>query len=216
MAVDHTLVSARHFDYVARRTRGDDAFLKALRAAAKKEGIPAISIGPAQGSFLQILLRLARARTVIEVGTLAGYSAIWMARALPPGCRLHTIEFLAKHADFARRWIAMSDVADRVTVHHGDGRAIMKSFAAASADATFLDADKGSYPVYLRESLRILRPGGLVMADNAFAFGQLFDRKPTDREAPAVKRFNEIMARTKELQSVIVPIGDGCWIGVKR
>lgn len=215
MSVEDTVVSAAHFEYVARRTTPEDRFLKNLRAAALREGIPAISIGPAQGNFLQIVLKLARARVVVEVGTLAGYSAIWMARALPPGGRLHTIEYLEKHADFARRWIAKSDVAGRITVHQGDGRTLMKSFAANSADATFLDADKASYPVYLKESLRILRPGGVVMADNAFAFGQLFDKKPTDREAPAVKRFNEVMAREKRLHSVIVPIGDGCWVGVK-
>ncbi len=216
MALDDTLVTARHFEYIAKRTTGEDTFLASLRAAAKKEGIPPISIGPAQGSFLQIVLKLARAKTVVEVGTLAGYSAIWMARALPPGGVLHTIEYLEKHADFARRWAAKSDVADRIIVHQGDGRSVMKTFPDGFADATFLDADKKSYPIYLKESLRLLRPGGLVMVDNAFAFGQLFDKKPTDDEAPAVQKFNEVMARTKEVHGIIVPLGDGCWVGVKR
>ena len=85
----------------------------------------------------------------------------------------------------------------------------------SSADAAFLDADKSSYPLYLKESLRIVRKGGLVMVDNAFAFGQLFDENPKDREANAVKAFNEVMAKTRELQSVIVPVGDGLWVGVK-
>jgi predicted O-methyltransferase YrrM len=164
---------------------------------------------------MQILLRLAGAREVVEVGTLAGYSAIWMARALPDGGRVRTIELSAKHADFAERWAAKSDVADRVVVLRGAGADVMRTMETDSADAAFLDADKASYPVYLREALRIVRKGGLVMVDNAFAFGQLFDERPTDREANAVKAFNEVMARTKELRSVIVPIGDGLWVGVK-
>jgi predicted O-methyltransferase YrrM len=216
MSVDASLVTARHFAYLAERTTREDPFLAELRAAATAEGIPAISIGPAQGAFLQILLKLRGARDVVEVGTLAGYSAIWMARALPPGGRLRTIEFSPKHAAFARRWIARSDVADRVEVHEGRGIDVLRTFGAASADAAFLDADKSSYGLYLEESLRILRPQGLVLVDNAFAFGQLFEERPTDREAPAVQAFNEAMAREPRVQSVIVPLGDGVWVGVKR
>jgi caffeoyl-CoA O-methyltransferase len=123
---------------------------------------------------------------------------------------------MKKHADFAERWIAKSDVARKVEVHRGAGADVLKTFSDESADAAFLDADKAGYPVYLREVLRILRPRGLVMVDNAFAFGQLFDEKPADREAPAVKAFNDLMARETRLQSVIVPLGDGLWVGVKR
>lgn len=216
MSVEGSRVTDRHFRYVEERTTQEDAFLRELRTTAVREGIPPISIGPAQGAFLQILLRLRGARDVVEVGTLAGYSAIWMARALPPGGRVRTIEFDPRHAAFAARWVAASDVADRVEVVQGRGADVLRTFADASADAAFLDADKASYPEYLEESLRILRPHGLVMVDNAFAFGQLFDEHPTDREAPAVQRFNEIMARETRVQSVIVPLGDGVWVGVKR
>jgi len=210
-----TLVTAAHFEYVAARTRGDDEFLRDLKAAARDAGLPPISIAPEQASFLQILLRSAGAREVVEVGTLGGYSAIAMARALPAGGRLRTIEHERKHADFARAWIARSDVADRVTVFHGKGMDVLPTFANDSADAAFLDADKASYPDYLRESLRIVRTGGLVLVDNAFAFGQLLDERPKDREVAAVRAFNDVMAREDRLQSVIVPIGDGVWVGVK-
>lgn len=215
MSAESEVVTKAHFDYLAARTAKDDAFLLDLKRAARDEGIPPIQIAPEQASLMQILLRLANAREVVEVGTLAGYSAIWMARALPQGGRVRTIEFLGKHADFAERWVAKSDVAGKVEVHRGAGADVMPSFAANSADAAFLDADKTNYPVYLREALRIVRKGGLVMVDNAFAFGQLFHERPTDREAPAVKAFNEVMAATRELQSVIVPMGDGLWVGVK-
>ncbi len=204
-----------HVDYLASRTRGDDPFLRELKAAALAAGIPAIWIAPEQASFLQILLRIARAKDVIEVGTLAGYSAIWMARALPPGGKVRTIELSAKHAAFAREWIVKSDVRGRVEVFEGRGIDVLRKFADGSADAAFLDADKSGYADYLEESLRILRPGGMVLVDNAFAFGQVLDERPKDREVPAVQAFNEKMAREKRLQSVIVPLGDGMWVGVK-
>ncbi len=216
MSDSSTRVTAAHFEYIAARTRGDDAFLLRLKEAALVEGIPAIWIATEQASFMQILLRLARARDVIEVGTLAGYAAIAMARALPAEGRVRTIEVSPKHAAFARAWIARSDVADKVEVLEGDARGVLETMRDASADAMFLDADKSSYPIYLAQSLRILRPGGLVMVDNAFAFGQLLDERPTDRDVAAVRAFNDRMAATQGLDSVIVPIGDGLWVGVKR
>lgn len=215
MSENPTLVTARHFEYLAARTAKEDAFLKQLRRAARKAKIPAISIGFAQASFMQILLKLIRAKVVIEIGTLFGYSAISIARALPRGGRVHTIELNERFADFAEAWIAKSDVAGRVRVHRGAGLDLLPKFRADSADAAFLDADKANYPGYLRESLRIVRPGGLIMVDNAFAFGELFSRRPRDRETPAVKRFNEIMARERRLHSIVVPLGDGLWVGVK-
>jgi caffeoyl-CoA O-methyltransferase len=211
-----SLVTSEHFRYVAEHTTPEDDFLKQLKQAALAAGIPAIWVSPEQASFMRILLRLSRARDVVEVGTLAGYSAISMARALPEGGQVRTIELDPKHAEFAERWAARSDVAARVRVFRGAGMDVLPGFAADSADAAFLDADKASYSKYLVECLRIVRRGGLVMVDNAFAFGQLLDPSYTDREVPAVRAFNEHMAKVRELESVIVPIGDGLWVGVRR
>ena len=215
MSEQPTVVTDAHFRYLTERTTPEDDFLRKLRVAASNAGIPAISIGPAQAAFMQILLRAAKARHVVEVGTLAGYSAIAMARALPPDGRLLTIEVDPKHAAFARKWVAKSDVAGKVAVHLGNGIDVLRTIPDRSADACFLDADKASYRAYLDECLRILRPGGLVMADNAFAFGQLLDEHPTDRDVPAVRAFNDHVPTVKGLQSVIVPLGDGLWVGVK-
>jgi predicted O-methyltransferase YrrM len=214
MSEEATLVGARHFAYVAEHTRGDDAFLLELKDAARAAGIPAIWISPAQASLMQILLRAAKAREVVEVGTLAGYAAICMARALPGSGRVRTIELETRHADFAERWIARSDVADKVEVLRGAGADVLPRIGARSADAAFLDADKASYPLYLEHALRIVRPGGLVLVDNAFAFGQLFDETASDRDVAAVRAFNDHMAQVEGLQAVIVPIGDGLWVGV--
>lgn len=216
MSEQSSLVTAEHFRYIADRTPAEDEFLRDLKRAAVAAGIPSIWIAPEQASFMQILLRLARAREVVEVGTLAGYSAIAMARALPDDGRVRTIELEKKHADFAERWVAKSDVAGRVVVHRGPGMDVLPGFATDSADAAFLDADKASYPKYLTECLRIVRRGGLIMVDNAFAFGELFAETPSDREVGAVRAFNDHMAKVADLQSVIVPLGDGLWVGVRR
>jgi len=208
-----TPATADHFRYWAARTMREDDFLRDLKTEALREGIPPIWIAPEQGSFMHLVLKMIRAREVIEVGTLAGYSAIWMARALPADGHVRTIEISGMHAGFAERWISRSDAAGRIKVHHGAGKDILPTFAADSADAAFIDADKAGYPLFLRECLRIVRRGGIIMADNAFGFGRLFDT--TDDGASAMRAFNEIMARETALQSIIVPIGDGLWVGLK-
>ncbi len=219
MSSSSTLVTAEHFAYVAAHTRGEDAFLLELKAAAVAAGIPAIWISAEQSSFMQILLKAAGAKDVIEVGTLAGLSAIAMARALPPeseGGRVRTIELSDKHADFAESWIAKSDVAGKVDVLRGAGADVLRTLADDSADAAFLDADKSGYPTYLSECMRIVKKGGLILVDNAFAFGQLLDDAPTDPEVGAVRKFNDLMAETHGLHGVIVPIGDGLWVSVRE
>lgn len=216
MSENATLVTAEHIRYLAARTRAEDGFLRQLKEAAQAAGIPAIAISPEQASFMQILLKLRGARDVVEVGTLAGYSAIAMARALPAGGRVRTIELLDRHADFAAEWIARSDVAERIEVLRGAGADVLPKLETHSADAAFLDADKAGYTLYLDECLRIVRPRGLILVDNAFAFGQLFDAQPTDPEVEAVREFNEHVASYAALHSIIVPIGDGCWVCVKK
>jgi predicted O-methyltransferase YrrM len=218
MSDTSTRVTAEHFAYVAARTTPEDDFLRDLKAAARAAGIPPINIAAEQAAFMQILLRAIGAKRVVEVGTLAGYSAIAMARALPADGRVDTIELLAKHAEFAQAWAdkPASGVAGRVTVHQGGGMDVLPSFETDRADAAFLDADKSSYADYLGECRRIVRPGGLLLCDNAFAFGQLLDEHPTDREVPAVRAFNDHMAQQTGLQGVIVPIGDGLWVAVQE
>ncbi|NLV29583.1 MAG: O-methyltransferase [Acidobacteria bacterium] len=213
MSEQSTPVTQDHFRYLAERTRQEDAFLRSLKASARAGGIPPIWVAPEQGSFLQLLLAAARAREVVEVGTLAGYSAIWMARGLPPGGRVRTIEVSIQYADFAERWIAKSDVADRIRVYRGKGADILAGFHSESADAVFIDADKEGYAVYLREALRVVRKGGLILADNAFGFGHLFEE--SDPGAAGMRAFNDVMAKESGLHSIIVPLGDGLWVGLK-
>jgi predicted O-methyltransferase YrrM len=129
---------------------------------------------------------------------------------------VRTIEVRPEHAEFARKWIADSDVAGKVEVHEGPGVEVLPGFADGSADAAFLDADKVSYPHYLRECLRIVRSGGLILVDNALAFGRLLDTEDQTESVSAIRAFNDLMASHEGLQGVIVPLGDGLWVAVKR
>lgn len=216
MSHDASPVTAAHHRYIREHVPAEDPFLVQLRAAALAADIPPIWIAHEEAHFLAVLLRLIGARRVIEVGTLAGYSAIALARGLLPDGRVDTIELSAKHAEFAEQWVAKSDVAGRVHVHRGAGVEVLPRFADESADAMFLDADKSSYGLYLTQALRIVRPGGLILADNALAFGQLLDPTPRDREVPAVRAFNDSVAANRAVEGVIVPLGDGVWVLRKR
>ena len=214
MSETSTVVTPEYFQYLAERTTHEDEFLRQLKAAALAAGIPSIWIAPEQASLMQILLRAARAKDVVEVGTLAGYSAINMARALPKDGRVRTIELDPARVQFARSWAAKSDVAGKIEVLQGSGVDVLATIQSDSADAAFIDADKPNYGRYLEECMRIVRRGGLIMADNAFAYGRLFEANP-DQDVQAVRSFNDAMARRSDLHSVIVPIGDGLWLGYR-
>jgi predicted O-methyltransferase YrrM len=211
-----TVLDAEHSRYLARLTHGDDPFLADLKHAAEKAGLPQIWISPEQASLFQILVKSSGVREVVEVGTLAGYSAIALARALPPGGRVRTIEISPRHADFAEQWIARSDVANKIEVHRGAGDDVLRGFADGSVDLLFVDADKVSYPKYLAHGRRLVRPGGLILVDNAFAFGRVLEKRSGDADVEAIRAFNEELARSSDLHSIIVPLGDGTWVGVRQ
>lgn len=216
MSQESDVLTAAHLRYIAEHTRAEDSFLKELKKSADAADLPAIAIAPEQASFMQILLRGAGVRRVVEVGTLGGYSAISMARALPEDGRVDTIEVNPEHAAFARAQIAESDVAGKIEVHLGSGVDVLPTFADASADAAFLDADKVNYPKYLEQCMRIVRPGGLILVDNAMAFGHLLDPEISGPSVEAIRAFNETMAAHEGLHGVIVPLGDGLWVAVKK
>lgn len=219
MSASSTRLSGALFEYVAAHTRADDALVRDLKEAARAAGFPEIWIAPEQASFLSILLRAAGARRVVEVGTLAGVSALAIARTLPPraeGGHLTTIELDPERAAFARAWTARSPFGDRVEVVNGAGDDVLPTLSPGTFDAAFLDADKAGYAGYLDHFLRLVRPGGLILVDNAFAFGELLNADSTDRDVLAVREFNERVARSPALEGVIVPIGDGLWVAVRK
>ncbi len=201
--------------YVVDHSPREDAFLKNLKDAAMAADIPQIWIAPEQATLMQIVLRLSGARDVIEVGTLCGYSAIIMARALLADGLVKTIEINPKHADFAEEWIANSDVAKKVEVRLGPAADVLSGMAPNCADAIFIDADKESYPLYLEQATRLLRRGGILMVDNAFRGGGVVEESG-DQQVRAIQQCNDAIAAGDDFQAVIVPIADGLWLGVKE
>ena len=197
-------------DWVARvHTPQDGALAQAFATPAH---VPAIMVGPAEGKLIALLCKLAGVTRAVEVGTLVGYSAIHIARALPAGGHLWTIEFEAEHAALATANLAAAGVADRFTVLRGAGVDLLPSVVAHGPfDAVFLDADKVSYAHYGRWALANLRPGGLILGDNAYLFGELLDDSDRGR---AMRAFHEEMATACD--SVCIPTPDGLVLAVKR
>jgi predicted O-methyltransferase YrrM len=201
-------------DYLAALFAPEDATLLALREEADRSGLPPISISPDEGRLLQVLLRAVGARRVLEVGTLGGYSAIWMARALPSDGHLLTLEIEPGHADFARRHLARAGVADRVEVRVGRALDLLPALDGEQFDAVFLDADKEPLPTYFDWALRLLRPGGLLIADNALWGGRVLDGRVDDDATRAVREFNRKLATDPRVIGIVVPTHDGVGIGI--
>ncbi len=197
-------------DYINRVHAAHDTGL--ARAFAVPEGIPAIQVGPNEGKLLGLVLRLAGAKKVVEVGTLVGYSSIHMARALPPGGHLWTVEYEPAHAEVARQNHAAAGVADRVSIHIGAGVDVLPTLVGHGPfDAVFIDADKVNYAAYGRWAIANVRQGGLILGDNAYVFGELLD--DTDR-GRAMREFHELVAAACD--SVCIPTPDGLVLGIKR
>ena len=201
-------------DYLAALFAPEDPILLALREEADRTGLPPIAISPDEGRLLQVLLRAVDARRVLEVGTLGGYSAIWMARAMPPDGRLLTLEIDPGHADFARRHLARAGVADRVEVRVGRALDLLPALDGERFDVVFLDADKEPLPTYFDWSLRLLRPGGLLIADNALWGGRVLDARADDDATRGVREFNRRLATDPRVTGIVVPTHDGVAIGV--
>ena len=203
-------------EYICGLFAPEDAVLVALREEADRAGLPPIAISADAGRLLQVLVTLAGARRVLEVGTLGGYSAIWIARALPPDGRLVTVERDPGHARFARRQLDRAGVGDRVTVREGEALDVLAALDGERFDLVFLDADKAPLPIYLDWALRLLGPGGVVVADNALRGGRVLDPAADDADTAGVREFNRRLATDDRLRSILVPTHDGVAVGVVK
>ena len=184
----------------------DPALEDALRRS-REAGLPEIHISPNEGRLLQLLAEIAGARRILEIGTLGGYSTIYLARALPEGGSVLSLELDERHAEVARENIREAGLEESVEVRVGDARdllAWMVEDGEEPFDLVFIDADKGSYPEYLGWALRLSRPGSLILADNAIRGGSVID--PEDASVRATSRFNEALAKEPRLSALILPL----------
>ncbi len=189
-----------------------DPALKQAFLAPTVLGLPAIQVGPSEGRLLGLFCKLAGVKKAVEVGTLAGFSALHIARALPPDGHLWTIELEPTHAASAEVNLAAANLSSRVTVVVGTGQAVLPTLEAHGPfDLVFIDADKEGYDVYGRWAARNLRTGGLLIADNAYLFGHLLEDTPV---AAAVRRLHEEAAIA--FDTVCIPTPDGLLLGIKK
>ncbi len=201
-------------EYVDKNFVHEDDDLKSVRHATVQHGLPRINIDPYEGRLLQLLVMMSGAKNVIEIGTLAGYSGIWIARGLPADGKLITIDKSSKHADLARSHFKQSGLSDKVTVYQGNALQILRKIASdAPYDMVFIDADKPNYSNYLDWAVDHLRIGGTIMAHNAFWDGRILS--PDSPDAHSVVVFNERLANHPQLESTIIEVGDGLAVGVK-
>lgn len=209
-------MSDRAGDYITGLFSAEDELLAALREEADRTGLPPISISADEGRLLQVLLTAIGARRVLEVGTLGGYSAICMARALPPDGRLLTVDIEEKHAAFARRYIRRAELQDRIEVRVGRALDVLPALDGERFDVMFLDADKEPLPTYFEWALRLVRPGGLIIADNALWGGRVYDGDESDERTRGVREFNRRMSTDPRVLGIIVPTHDGVAVAVVR
>jgi predicted O-methyltransferase YrrM len=210
-----TTYDDRFSEYVTSQFARPDAVLEQVLAAIPARGLPAITIKPEEGRFLQFLVRANGAQRVVEIGTLGGYSGIWLARGLPANGRLITLEKEPKHAQVAREHFALAGLEAKVDLRLGDANELLPALAAEGPfDFCFIDADKLGYSAYLDWALANIHPGGLIAAHNAFRGGALLDPKDTSPEGDFMRTFNQRFATEPRLLSTIYPAGDGMLIGV--
>lgn len=201
-------------DYARELYAREDTVLAEIRARHERENLPAIFISPDEAKIISVLLRAVGARRVLEIGTLGGYSGVWIARALAEGGTLVTIEHDAKHARFARESFHAAGVADRVEIVEGDALEVLRRIEP-EFDAVFIDADKESLEAYYHASLRLLRVGGLLLCDNVFIDGRVADPADTAPDVEGVRAFNRIASGDPRLVAAVIPVRDGLAVGVK-
>ncbi|APU43303.1 O-methyltransferase [Streptomyces sp. TN58] len=173
----------------------EDEALAAAAAASEAAGLPAHQVAPNQGKLLHLLARIRGARTILEIGTLGGYSTIWLARALPEDGRLVTLEADDRCADTAASNIARAGLEDRVEIRRGRALDLLPGLTGTGPfDLVFIDADKPSNPTYLEWALRLTRPGSVIIGDNVVRDGAVVDPAGTDPRVAGVRRFTELIA----------------------
>jgi predicted O-methyltransferase YrrM len=180
----------------------DAALEEALRSTAEA-GMPAIAVSPTQGRLLMLLAQSVGARRILEIGTLGGYSTIWLARGLADGGRLITLEADPKHAEVARRNIARAGLSDAVEVRLGRAIDTLPGLEGPF-DFIFIDADKVNYPEYFSWAVKLSRTGSLIIADNVVRKGAVIDEESSDANVQGVRRFHALVGADKRVSATVI------------
>jgi len=179
-----------------------DEKLEAAVKSNRKARLPAIDVSPLQGKFLHVLIQMTQARRVLEIGTLGGYSTIWMARALPKGGRIISLEFSPRHAEVARANLHCAGLLSRVEIRVGPALESLRVLNAGPFDLVFIDADKENNPQYLKWALKLSRRGTVIVVDNVARHGSVIQAKSSSPDIVGTRRCLEMMAREPRLSAV--------------
>jgi caffeoyl-CoA O-methyltransferase len=202
--------------YISSLFAVEDVSLQLAREDAPKRGLPMINIKPEEGRFLQFLACASGAMKAVEIGTLGGYSGIWIARGLHPGGKLVTIDKEAKHASVAQEHFDAAGLSDAIQVRVGDAHRILVELRDEGPfDFVFIDAEKEGYPAYFDWAIENVRVGGIIAAHNAFRKGTVAGIGQDDAHSELMRQFNQQLADEPRLISTIYPAGDGTIISVK-
>lgn len=211
-------------DYIRKMFAPEDKALEQTIQSISDGDIPSISVSANQGKFLQTMAILCRAGRILELGTLAGYSTIWMARALPPNGKLVTVEYDKKHAAIAQANINLAGLAGKVDLRVGNAAEVLADMIREKVepfDMIFIDADKPPYAEYFLAALELSRPGTLIICDNVIREGKVLDENSKDENALGVRRFNKMLAQNESvIATIMVNVGvkeyDGMAIAVVK
>ena len=190
--------------YLAGVLAPTDQHLEAALEANRKAGLPAIDVSPLQGKFLHVLVKMTQAKRVLEIGLLGGYSTIWMARALPKGGRIVSLEFSPTHAEVARANLKRAGLLGRVDVRVGpaiDSLPVIASERGGKFDLIFIDADKENNPQYLEWAIKLSHPGSVIVVDNVARHGQIIEAKTGGPDIQATRRCLKMMATHPRLSA---------------
>lgn len=216
MTKAYSQTSSELESYVERVFHPEDPVLTEIRERAARAGLPDIHVGKMDGLHLEVLVRAMNAKKIVEIGTLAGFSGVCMARGMPPEGRLYTFEFDPKHAEVARESFKKAGVADQVEVIVGPAIETLPNIEKQGPfDLVFIDADKPSYPAYFEWAVNHLRKGGAMLADNTFAMGEIATSERNSPRVQALREFNERCANDPRLRATILPTSDGLTFAVR-
>ncbi|WP_340683346.1 O-methyltransferase [Amycolatopsis coloradensis] len=190
-------------DYLSGVLVPSDPALEGARQASDEAGLPSIAVAPNQGKLLNLMARMIGARSILEIGTLGGYSTIWLARALPPQGRLVTLESDPKHAEVARGNIAAAGLGGLVDVRVGKALDLLPS-VEGPIDLAFIDADKANNPAYFAASLKLVRPGGVIVVDNVVRGGAVTDAASEDPNIQGIRRLHEMIAAEPRVDATAI------------
>jgi predicted O-methyltransferase YrrM len=193
---------------------GDDPALTAAVQASNAAGLPTIAVSAQQGKFLSLLTGAIQARRILEIGTLGGFSAIWLARGAGPQGRVVTLEYEPKHAEVARANLQRAGVADRVEVIVGAALETLPTLSGDPFDLVFIDADKENYPAYLQWAVRLARAGSVIVVDNVIRDGEILDPEPDDPRVRATRQTLQLMGEHPALDTAVIQtVGAKHWDG---